>query len=284
MNITYKKFPSGSSYKGISTVTIGRVDLLHSVVMVGQGRARVSIRDFIAKFTFISSFLSFNSGEIELQSNVDYLEQTEQTFLSYILGMAITDFILRNQFNASITLHASFGYYKVGHSIIGKNEKFDLIGVLKNKDLIAAEAKGSINKPASPGKALKQVKSALINGTVPSYRLAMLQGFKSGELVVNVIDPYEKQEHNYDLNINIDEKIKKLYDNLGKEFSNSKVVKINGVEYRSIEFSGYEVALKQEIISMGYKLQDNQLEYRRKIDGYYVFNSGLAIKSLLLKD
>ena len=93
-----------------------------------------------------------------------------------------------------------------------------MIGVLKNKDLIAAEAKGSINKPASPGKALKQVKSALINGTVPSYRLAMLQGFKSGELVVNVIDPYEKQEHNYDLNINIDEKIKNLYDNLGKEF------------------------------------------------------------------
>jgi len=282
MLVNYKSFPIGSSYSGKSIVSISKIDFLHSLIFVGQSRALTPLSALIYKYKILEPFLEFKSGNIIKIKTIDFLEQTEKTFLSYNIGMAISDFCLRNLFDCKYTLHTSFGFYKTRSFSKGKEYKFDLIGITKTGDKIALEAKGSLKGTQSKRKALNQVKFATINGASPLYNLASLQGFnKAKNLYVNIIDPFDLSESQTDIEISPKETITTIYQSIFNELKNGEIANIENHEFYVISFDGIKIGILK---SLEKELSFDAIEeaiwnFEHKTN-YKVFSSGLYIEFL----
>lgn len=282
MIVKYSSFPIGSVYSKSSTIGITKLDFLHSLIFVGQSRARISISTLLYKYRITEPFLEFKHGEIIKKSTITLLDQTEKTFISYNIGMAISDFCLRNLFNCKYTLHASLGFYTVTSFTGGKKYKFDLIGVTHQGDRIALEAKGSLTGYKSVKQARNQVKNSTINGKTPLYKLASIQGFSKKDILkVQIIDPVEMSTTNNDLIIEDSYEINQVYDLLISELKTGEIVTINNHAFYIKSFGNIRIGiLKSFENELRFELIENIVQNFEVTTDCKLFSSGLYIEFL----
>ncbi|BEM22879.1 hypothetical protein SME04J_12450 [Serratia marcescens] len=272
-----------------SGVGITEEELLWAMITVGKRYQRqvlinenFSILEIINRISLIGSILDFSNSEIYKSVIYKNSDPTEKTFMSFMLGMAVSKLLSQKLLNVPWLAHLHMLKTPMSYSRNTKSRP-DLIGRNSKGDYIIVEAKGTSGRynDATQNKALDQLNVIkTVNRTTPILYIASQLYFDTS-MSVKFQDPEPEQ------------------DGLDIEFSDSEFFNAYYYHLRALanpEFIGYisryygvsvkltdrlQSAMKSDDLSNFSKVfLDSKGHSESYIDseGFHIFGDGLKIK------
>lgn len=189
-----------ASINGISTLNVGRTDLIRSAITVGAlgfgDLVRHGLRSFGWHMVNSISLLIFTdnrSGNLSVSDFFSNMDSSEMGDASYKLGMTLTKIIAEKKLDipwlAHVELMMKLGVIKLTQ---GSHERGDLVGRDRSKDWHVLEAKGR-SSPPSTGLFTKAKRQAAritgINGIRPLSNSACIVKLYQNPIAIDLWDP-----------------------------------------------------------------------------------------------
>lgn len=133
-----------------------------------------------------------SAGILHRSESYDALDPSEKAAISYFLGLSMAKFFAARYLGVSWLMHLDLYKVALGIQIKKGRSRPDLIGLNKNKEWIAMEAKGSSNKLRD--KVIKKAKQQAsripaIKGETPILKVALACYFDGTQFKVHWEDP-----------------------------------------------------------------------------------------------